>query len=308
MKWNDDAFTVRRYIGIGGLVASAVVLALITRLTVAYLGDTTETAKNNLNVGYADVSIVETFNEPSELIMSNTIAKEVRVQNKGTVPAFVRVYAEFSDSELAAKAKVKLNNIEYTWSGFKEALNYSTINSEFAKTTKWRYVPTDNTENGTKLGGYFYYTDSLTAYKPAVGETAEVEGQTTEALFDSVTIDYRSTKDDGNGNQVPNEDDSNIDRIVPLEMIIYSELVQVIDTGRSAVTTKTVDDNGNLVPATEEGGTVGNPVESSRYGYNFSDDVYGNKEEWEDAWKRFLYKTNRTPTETVNPNNNEPEP
>jgi len=300
MKWNDDAFTVRRYIGIGGLVASAVVLSLITRLTVAYLGDTTKTAQNNLNVGYADVSIVETFTQPSELKMLNeNITKQVKVQNNSTVPAFVRVYAEFSDSELAAKAKVKYGNREYSWSDFKEALNYSTINSEFAKTTKWRYVPTDNTENGTKLGGYFYYTDSLTAYKPAVGETA-VEGQTTEALFDSVTIDYRSTKTE-NGNQVPNADDSNIDRIVPLEMIIYSELVQVIDTGRSVVTTKTVDSNGNPVAGVDD-------VQSSRYGYNFSDDGLGNKEEWEDAWKRFLYKTNRTPTETVNPNNNEPEP
>lgn len=284
MKWNDDAFTVRRYIGIGGLVASAVVLALITRLTVAYLGDTTETAKNNLNVGYADVSIVEQFDEPSELIMSNTIAKEVRVQNNSSVRAFVRVYAEFSDSELAAKAKVTYGTETYTWQEFKGKLNYQNptfdANSELAK-SNWRYVP----DIVTGLGGYFYYTKSLKE------EDNQSEADITGKLFDHVIIDYQKYGQDEN-DQVFVQDSSNIDRIQPLEMIIYSELVQTVDTGETAVTTTVVDEQGNSVAGEET-------VQSSRYGYDFDDDVLGNKVEWEDAWRRFLkLKTERQQSET----------
>jgi len=61
--------------------------------------------------------------------------------------------------------------------------------------------------------------------------------------------------------------DSNIDRIVPVEMIVYSELVQTVETG-STIVTSTVD---------------GQPVESTVYGYD-----YGAKNEWKKAWESFL--------------------
>ena len=294
MKWNDDAFTVRRYIGIGGLVASAVVLALITRLTVAYLGDTTETAKNNLNVGYADVSIVEQFDEPSELIMSNTIAKEVKVQNNSSVRAFVRVYAEFSDSEIAKQAKVEYKGKKYSWDDFKTKLNYESPSNlpedKDLVDSGWRYVPPDDSSG---LGGYFYYIQSLRAYKAATGESAEVTGGITEPLFDSVVIDYQKYGEDAEHNVVV-QDSSNIDRIVPLEMIVYSELIQTVDTGMSNVTTTLVTDDNGDYPAGET------PTTGNVYGYDFDNDVLGNKVEWEDAWRRFLkLKKDRQQSETV---------
>lgn len=289
MKWNDDAFTVRRYIGIGGLVASAVVLALAARLTIAYLGDSTEKKENTLKVGYGDVSIEESFEEPSELRMTNDITKEVKVRNKSTVPAFVRVYAEFSDSEIAKQAKVKYKGKEYSWQAFKDKLNYQNPSNLDADKdlvdSGWRYVP-ENDSSG--LGGYFYYTKSLKACKKAVGDSPEVPGGITEPLFDHVVIDYNKYVADPNNanNSVPA--DSNIDRIVPLEMIIYSELIQTVDTGRTKVTATTVDGEGNAI--TGEG--IENPVESSVYGYDFNKAEVGT-DEWEDAWKRFLKKTAR---------------
>jgi len=283
MKWNDDAFTVRRYIGIGGLVASAVVLALAARLTIAYLGDSTEKKENTLKVGYGDVSIEESFEEPSELRMTNDITKEVKVRNKSTVPAFVRVYAEFSDSEIAKQAKVVLNGTEYSWSDFKERLESGTIDS------KWRYVPPYDSENNENdLGGYFYYTEALNA------ETDSTVGDVTGPLFNRVIIDYNEySYDERDETDVPV--DSNIDRIVPLEMIIYSELIQTVDTGRTKVTATTVDGEGSAI--TGEG--IENPVESSVYGYDFNKAEVGT-DEWKDAWRRFLkLKSSREQSETV---------
>lgn len=234
----------KKYIGIFGAVAAVSVLSIVIGVTIAYLGDNKDVT-NTVTVGHGDVEISEKFDEPSEQSMLNeNIQKEIYVKNTGTVPAFVRVYAEFSDSELAKHAKIKYGETNYdNLDAFKTALNFQ---SSTLTSSKWRYVP--ETGNGA-LGGYFYYTEALAV------------GHTTPKLFDSVTIDYQ--KYDSNGNVV---DNSNIDRIQPLEMIVYSELVQTVETGSSTVTedeqTKTV------------------------YGYD-----YGTKNEWEQAWKSFLRVT-----------------
>ena len=259
MKENNDAFTIKRYVGIGGFIVSAVVLALIMRFTIAYLGDITKTADNTLNVGYGDVSIVEQFSEPSKLSMTNDITKKIQIQNKSTVPAFVRVYAEFSDSDLAAKAKVKYNNTEYSWAEFKTKLSNNGIQS------KWRYVPENATGNLAGLGGYFYYTESLAA--TTYGTNNDPIYAQTDELFDSVTIDYNKYVVDPNDDTKSIPADSNIDRIQPLEMIVYSELVQTVETGTTTVGT---DENAQTV-----------------YGYNY-DKTSPTNDEWEKAWRSFL--------------------
>ena len=275
MRKYINAFTIKRYTSIFIIIAVVAVFSLIVNMTIAYLGDS-DSKKNTVNVGYGDVSIDEKFDEPSELKMTNDIKKEIQIQNKSTVPAFVRVYAEFSDSELAEQAKVKYGEKTYSWSDFKTKLNYQNPspdeNDSALVSSKWRYVPS-NDSNG--LGGYFYYTEALSAYKPANTEItpqqAEVPGGKTDKLFDSVTIDYRKyTHDDVNNTDVPDNDDSNIDRIQPLEMIVYSELVQTVETGTTTVGT-------------------GENAETT-YGYD-----YATNNEWEKAWKSFLKVNNTTP-------------
>lgn len=233
----------KKYIGIFGAVAAVSVLSIVIGVTIAYLGDN-KTKENTVTVGHGDVSIDENFDEPSEMSMENDITKKVQVQNTGTVPAFVRVYAEFSDSELAKHAKVKYSDTEYSWNDFKTKLDFQ---NPTLTSSKWRYVP-EIDANGA-LGGYFYYTEKLN------------ESDTTPQLFDSVTIDYQKY----NGDALDTTD-SNIDRIQPLEMIVYSELIQTVETGSSTVTedeqTKTV------------------------YGYD-----YGEHNEWRNAWKSFLRVT-----------------
>ncbi len=290
MRKYIDAFTVKRYTGIFIILAVVTVFSLMVNVTIAYLGDKKDKT-NTVKVGYGEVSIDEQFSEPSELEIINTITKQVQIQNTGTVPAFVRVYAEFADSSIASQAKVKYGTGENdvcSWAEFKEKLKYNkaTFEEPF-EDLKWRYVPLDDASG---LGGYFYYTEALNPYEeawtdntqtPAVVHNAQPSVPTTP-LFYGVTIDYQ--KYDSNNDVI---DNSNIDRIQPVEMIIYSELVQTVDTGRSKVTTKTVDEYGNTVNEVAD-------VESSVYGYDFNktplENTSGNKDNWQDAWKRFLKK------------------
>ncbi len=221
MRKYINAFTVKKYTGIFIIIAVVAVCSLFVKLTIAYLGDS-DSKNNTVNVGYGDVSIDEKFDEPSELSMTNDITKQVQIQNKSTVPAFVRVYAEFSDSSIAEHAKVRYGTGENdicSWSDFKTKLG-----TDIA--SKWKYVKDGD------LGGYFYYTEALSAV--TYDDDKNPIYTETDKLFDSVTIDYNKyeTVDDGLVAK-----DSNIDRIQPLEMIVYSELVQTVETGTTTVGT-----------------------------------------------------------------------
>lgn len=236
--------------------ASALALSLGLSATLTYLGKTTE-KKNKITVGHGDIEISETFTPPTEASMISKVEKKFSVKNTGTVPSFARLYAEFSDSEVAGKAKVKLNNRntsyiteEYTWAQFKELLsddNTSADSLVLKQKTKWRYV-----SDSSKLGGYFYYSKLLNP------------GDSSEELFDSVTVDFK--KYDAQSNVI---DNSNIDRIVDYEMIVYSEIVQNIETGY-------IVSNG-----------------ASVYGYEYKDGSTDSESswhdgEWKEAWRSFL--------------------
>lgn len=179
------------------ICTGAAVLLAATGLTLAYLG--TQSSKDNkITVGYGDVSITEQWSEPEQQSMQNTTQKEVKVTNTGSVPCFVRVYAEFSDSRVADKAKVTNFTDYYLWAAFKEELAKSTNTIS----PDWKFVANDD----TKIGGYFYYTKKLPA------------GESTSSLIKAVKTDYR----DGAA-------DSNIDKIQSFDIIVYSEIVQTTE-------------------------------------------------------------------------------
>ena len=254
---------------IGSAAVIVAALSLTVGITLSYLGKTTD-KKNTIKVGYGDVEISEEFNEPSEMSMINpAIQKEIYVQNKSTVPAFVRVYAEFSDSKIADQAKVEYTpkngtQTEVTWAAFKTAL------AENNTVSDWVYVAAD--AQHPELEGYFYYTKALDAKTERLDNEGSVvrddqnnivyDIASTPKLFDSVTIDYKKY-----GAQSSVIDGSNTDRIVPVEMIVYSELVQTVETGSTKVT--------STVNGQEETSTV--------YGYD-----YVEKNEWKEAWESFL--------------------
>ena len=179
------------------------VLLLCVGVTLAYLG-AAQKKENQVNVGVGNVSIQESdWSEPSTQSMENTNAKSVKVENTGTVPCFVRVYMEFSDSEVASVAKVKggKDDTYYAWDSFKNTL----ANATNTVSTDWKYV---NADSNTKLNGYFYYTEPVDP------------NRSTSELIRSVQTDY-------NGD---NNNDSNIDKIKAYDIIVYSETVQTIGT------------------------------------------------------------------------------
>ena len=233
--------------------AAAFVAAASFGITLAYLGDTTG-KDNTVIVGHGDEEISEEFNAPSEVSMSNEVKKKFSITNTGTVPLFARLYAEFSDSTIADKAKVKVGDKEYKWADFKLKMAESPDqrgDDRDILPVNWRYMR-ENPENG-KLGGYFYYTKVLPTSAKATPENPKV----TERLFDSVVYSY--------GN---NESESNIDLISGFEMIVYSETVQTVETG--SVEVSKVDENNQTVMETV-------------YGYD-----YAEKNEWLKAWKSYL--------------------
>ena len=105
--------------------AAAFVAAASFGITLAYLGDTTG-KDNTVIVGHGDEEISEEFSAPSEVSMrNNEVEKKFSITNTGTVPLFARLYAEFSDSTIADKAKVKVDNKEYEWAEFKKQMEKS---------------------------------------------------------------------------------------------------------------------------------------------------------------------------------------
>ena len=250
-----------------GLFAAVLAASLGVSVTLTYLG-TNEGKKNTITVGHGDQQISEQFSEPSEATMEGSyVEKKFSVENTGTVPSFVRLYAEFSDSEVADKATVKYTvdntTTEYTWKKFKEGLALTDPNADGYIESDWRYIP-ESAENGL-LGGYFYYTKALGAR--TVDNNNYVYDKTPN-LFDSVKVDFQEySKNDQNVMVVV--DSSNIDRIKSYEMIVYSETVQNVETG-AKVFTSTVN---------EETSTW------TEYGYEYKDS------EWKEAWKSFLRQT-----------------
>ena len=133
--------------------AAAFVAAASFGITLAYLGDTTG-KDNTVIVGHGDEEISEEFNAPSEVSISNNeVKKKFSITNTGTVPLFARLYAEFSDSTIADKAKVKVGNKEYKWAEFKTKMalppeNRGTDNDILPK--NWRYMR-ENPEKALRI-------------------------------------------------------------------------------------------------------------------------------------------------------------
>ena len=59
----------------------------------------TDSALNRLSGGHNTAGIVESYAPPSSFAKGDEITKEVKVKNEGSVPCYVRVFAEVSNPE-----------------------------------------------------------------------------------------------------------------------------------------------------------------------------------------------------------------
>lgn len=168
---------------------------------------------NKFTIGENTIKIIEEYTPPKELKKGiNIFSKKVQVENTGTTDAFIRVYAEFSDSDIANKscvsaeknpASVSADEGE-TWDDVKTKLQdagyklHDDFWDENGPSNDWVYI-SKNTDS--ELGGYFYYTKSV------------APGEDTDALMTKVATYFESADD-----------------IKDYEIIVYAESVQTADS------------------------------------------------------------------------------
>ena len=124
-----------------------------------------KTAENNLYVGHNEIEIEEEFEPPSELKQDTQFKKEVKVRNTGNVPCYVRVFADFSDSEVRDVAEFSADGETFMSVGDYQAA---------IRERGWAYDPDT---------GYYYYTVPV---QP---------GDATPVLFHSVQVHFERESD-----------------------------------------------------------------------------------------------------------------
>jgi len=110
---------------------------------------------NSITVGTNRSGITEEYEPPGELKAGeNVFKKSVCVENTGSVPCFVRVFADFSDSRIAKVSKLSPDGENF----------YPASEYQSHLPAGWVYVP----EEEGLLGGFYYYTGELKAGEKTV--------------------------------------------------------------------------------------------------------------------------------------------
>ncbi len=195
--------------GLAGLLALAAV-----GVTLAYF-TSERSATNTITIGTNTIAVEEDFTPPSELQAGlNRYQKKVTIRNTGTTDAYIRVYAEFSDSDIAACSFIAATpptSVSGIASGMEltdvtremSAAGYSSHDvfwSDSCPAEDWVYISASETGDDALLGGYFYYTKAVSP------------GYSTAALMDTVATYFADASD-----------------IKDYDIIVYAESVQTAD-------------------------------------------------------------------------------
>lgn len=102
-----------------GLVISIITALLFifilgTQTTLAFLSQETNTADNTFSAGAVTVEIKEDFTPPDELEPGIDIEKDVKVVNTDSIPCYVRVFCNVSDSRVSEWASLDYNTTEWS--------------------------------------------------------------------------------------------------------------------------------------------------------------------------------------------------
>ena len=73
----------------------------------------TDSALNRLSCGHNTAGIVESYAPPASFANGDEITKEVKVKNEGSVPCYVRVFAEVSDPEARDAIDIDYNTSDW---------------------------------------------------------------------------------------------------------------------------------------------------------------------------------------------------
>ena len=186
------------------LAAGAVaVVALIAGVLIAYFANKDE-EPNLITVGEDEITVTEVFTPPKQE-EDYKYRKLVKIENTGSIPCYIRVRLDFSNSAVESAASFSAAN-----QGKDDTFpDNSTFKSAQIKTGTdyyindlpdgWVYVWEENTVTPTVTNGYYYYTKAIDP------------GDTTAALISWIRMNYGTAE------------------IHAHDVYVYSESVQTVD-------------------------------------------------------------------------------
>lgn len=125
--------------------------------------------KNSFTIGENVIEIVENYKPPKEMQAGdNLYKKNIKVKNSGTVPCYIRLFVDFSDSEIRDCSLFSSDGTNY----------YPVTDYPAHLPATWTYEPSSE----SLIGGYYYYTEQL---QP---------GQTTIPLIEAVNTKFESAE------------------------------------------------------------------------------------------------------------------
>lgn len=182
----------------------------------AYLVSSPAGADNEIIIGYDKIEVEEDFDPPDEQKSDEAVCykKKVTIKNTGDTPCYVRVFADFSSSEIRSLSAFSYDQADdgspqdktYYSAEMRKENGYfiEEVSKESNPNKGWVYV----TEiEDADIGGYYYYTKIL------------AEGEETPPLFTYVKTDYSGNKE-----------------AQQYDLIVYSESVQIVTKDGSSAT------------------------------------------------------------------------
>ncbi len=185
------------------LVTAAAVL-VTAGLVSAYFADA-GSRENKVYVGDSVIEISEDFEPPVEQQTGDNIfKKEISVVNHGTAPCYIRVYADFSDSETRARSSFSNDGSSF-YSASRDLSDPESYVSRLSQLAPgWEFIPDSG---ALPLAGYYYY------------KTPVMPGQSTSSLFSYI----RTRVEDP-------------DQIIQYDVNVYAESCQTTDLNGSSYT------------------------------------------------------------------------
>ncbi len=185
-----------------GIISSAV---LVVGVLIAYFA-ARNTAPNLIAVGEGDIGVSEVFTPPNQTNDEPFYyRKRVQISNTGSVPCYIRVRLEFSNSTVQNAASFSSANPDSDTppddSTFYSAQMTASEPYISHLPAGWVYVTEDNTAgyDPVPTSGYYYYSNAV---KP---------GKATDALISWVKMNYGS------------------ESVQAHDLYVYAESVQTID-------------------------------------------------------------------------------
>lgn len=121
----------------------------------------TDSALNRLSSGHNTAGIVESYAPPSSFAKGDEITKEVKVKNEGSVPCYVRVFAEVSNPEERDAIDIDYNTSD--WIKNSDGYYYYSriLNTGEESTPLFKTLTAESDADGFKI---ICYSETVQAY------------------------------------------------------------------------------------------------------------------------------------------------